>query len=538
MKKIIITGIALMALVSVTAVAFTTMAQGRDLRGTATGRGTLKYAGERDANLSDATVFLKRNGDIEIRLNGTRFNDSYTFTGHWYEGRNNDYEFDLTDGFGTAGAVGKGRVSLRTNGQLLRLQFSGYSQRQAFSVNFDGNAATDNHPSFNNAPGNTDYAGTYRSSESTQRTNQDFTIIRVLRIKADGTAELVSRFKGGEPLVNRENLSKYGNLLSDIRDRKTVLHVGNWRNSGRGIEVTLRTLDPEERNDKVTATLRLEFRGNDRDQLQTVNWDRQLYGNTAFQFVRVTEEDRDDSYQRPADNSSRPATERLNLADDGDGTLSIGRDAQRFIKKASVSSAYNDTVEIRFTLSDGNVMRFAGNLVKADNRRLDVRLTSSGDADASGNLIVEEASNGRIRRISGNGRLDSRTFTVDFQGGNVAPANKLPNDRDGINISQNGNGLWTREGWPNLNIESVSVITRSNQDADVSLRFSSGQRLVFSGKVETRNAYGLVLRITNSGNLNASGTLEVDYGRNNSITTLSGNGRLDGNRFTIQFSGR
>jgi hypothetical protein len=513
-------------------------AQRRELQGAGQGRGVLKYEGERDANLREANVYFKRNGDLEIRLNGSRANDTYNFTGHWSEGRNNGYEFELTGGFGNAGAYGKGFATIRPNGQINHLEFKGYSKRQAFSVTFDGDGAANNAP-IDNGSRDSEYVGTYRSSERTQRYNQDFTMIRVLRIKENGTAELVSRYKGSEPVVNRESLTKHGNLLGDIRDRKTVRHIGTWRALARGgIEVTLKTLDPEERNDSAPATLRLAFSGNDRDNLQTSVWDRQLYGSTAFQFARVTGEEGEDTYPKPVDNDPRPSRDRINLSDDGEGSLSIGRTPKRSINRVSVVDSTNNSVEISLNLANGETTRFTGQVVNLDNRLLTVEVRNSGAARASGTLTIERGFSGRIRRLSGNGLLDGRSFIIEFNGGNDRNSGPEVNDREGINIFQNGNGLWTRERFPNLAIESVSVITRSTAEADISLRFSSGQRTVLSGRVDTRNANGLVIKLTKSDNLNASGTINIEYGRNNSIESLNGEGRIDGNRFTIQFAKR
>jgi hypothetical protein len=514
-------------------------AQRREVQGAGQGRGILKYEGERDASLRDASVFLKRNGELEIRLNGIRTGDTYNFTGKWFEGRNNDYEFELTGGFGTSGAYGKGTVSLRPNGQINHLEFKGYSKRQQFSVTFDSDLAGNNNPPSNYDSRDSQYVGTYRSSERTQRYNQDFTIIRVLRIKDDGTVELASRFKGGQPVVNRESLTKHGNLLSDIRDRRRVLHTGTWRTTGRGgLEVSLTTLDPEDRNDSAPATLRLAFRGTDRDNLQTLIWDKQLYGNTAFQFARITGDDPEDTYQKPVDNDPRPADDRINLSADGEGSLSIGRSPKRSITRVTVIDSSFNRVEITLNQANGETTRFTGQVINTDNRVLTVQLSNSGAAKASGTLTIERGFGGRIRRLSGNGLLDTRSFTVDFNSSNDRNPGPEREDRDGINISQNGSGLYTRERFPNMAIESVSVITRTTGEADISLRYSSGQRTVFSGRVDTRNASGLVVRLTGSGNFTATGTINIEYGRNNSIESVNGDGRIDGSRFTIQFSKR
>jgi hypothetical protein len=327
----------------------------------------------------------------------------------------------------------------------------------------------------------------------------------------------------------------HGDLLPEIRDRKTVLHTGTWRNSGRGIEVLLKTIND---NDRVEASWRFEFRVNDRDNLQTITWDKTVYGSGLFKFVRVINEDNDDPYQKPTDNFPRPSRDRINLSEDGQGDLSIGRDPRKTINRVTVNAAADNTVEIGLRIAGGSFVRFTGQIVNNDGRVLDVRLTGSGNADASGNLTIEQSNANRITRLYGNGRLDNRNFTVDFNGGNASVSDRDSTDRNDLNLFQNGSGLWTRERWPNASIESVAVVGRVNNDVDVSLRLANGERITFRGKIESRNNYGLVIRLTNSSEATASGTINIEYASNKTINRLYGEGRIDGNKFSINFTQR
>ncbi len=499
----------------------TAQAQVRELRGASQGRGTLTQEGQRDQSLREANIFLKQNGDAEIRLLG---DEEFTFIGRWVSNRTNNYDLELTGGFGNAGASGKGRANIRPNGQIVSLEFNGYARSRPFSVTFNGDDFNNNNSQSDRS---TEYVGVYRSTERTQKFNQDFTMVRVLRIKDDGTAEIASRFKGSNPVVNRDNLRLYGDLLPEIRDRKTVLHTGTWRRSGRAIEVLLRTVND---NETVQATLKFELRGNDRDNLQTVIWDRGVYGSSGFTFTRVTNED-NDPQQEP------PVEEQINLSDEGDGSLSIGRDPRRNINRVSVIRSTNGNLEISFNLSNGNPIRFTGEVSNIDTRFITVRLTNSGNANASGTINIETEANNRIKRLTGNGRLDSRNFTVEFNGRNFG-YDPDANDRERLDLSQRGSGLWRREGRANANIENVALTSAANREVEVVLALSNGQQVVLGGRIESRNTNGVVIRLTNSANANASGTINVEYGANQSINTLSGDGRLDGNRFSIQFSRR
>lgn len=508
----------LMLLLIVSIVSITTQAQIRELQGTGEGRGVLKYAGQREKNLTEATVFLRRNNDIEIRLFG---DESYTFTGRWTAGRANTYEFTVTDGFGTQGASGKGTVNLRQNGQVVRLELTGYTRRQTFSVTFDGDQTNNNDSQYDRS---SDYIGVYRSTEttSTQRYNQDFTIVRVLRIKDNGIAELVSRFKGNTPVVNRENLRIHGELLSQIRDRKTILHLGTWRKKGRGIEVLLNNLN---NNQTSQATFQFELRGGDRDNLQTTNWDRLAYGSNGFKFQRVLNED---------DNEGQPDSDDIRMSNEGDGRLSIGREPERTITRVSVNRSTYDNVEITLGLSNGSNVRLNGRVTNKDTRTMTVQLTNSGNANASGEITIETGVGKLVERLAGNGRLDGRSFTVDFNGRNFG-YDPDANNREPVNLTQRGSGSWRREGRVSANIENVTVVSTVNKDVEVSLRLSNGQRVTLNGRLESRSASELVIRVNNSNVGSASGTINVDY-TNNSIRTLSGDGRLDNSRFSIQFS--
>lgn len=199
-------------------------------------------------------------------------------------------------------------------------------------------------------------------------------------------------------------------------------------------------------------------------------------------------------------------------------------------------SAY-DQIEITLSLLNGTPIRFRGKVLNAEARSITVRLTNSGNANASGELTIETGVNNRIERLSGNGRLDGRNFSVEFNGRNFG-YDPNANDREPINLSQRGSGLWKREGRSNANIETVSVTSTVNREVEIYLRLSNGQRVVLSGRIERRSAYELVIRLTNSANGNASGTINVEYGANQSINTVSGDGRVDGNKFSIQFSKR
>src|SRR6185503_18308396 len=84
----------------------------RELSADNQGRGTISFENQRTEDLSSATLTLRRNGDAEIRLLGRT---TWTFTGRWTGGNNNDVDLEIT-GFGNAAAEGRGRVTLTRGG--------------------------------------------------------------------------------------------------------------------------------------------------------------------------------------------------------------------------------------------------------------------------------------------------------------------------------------------------------------------------------------------------------------------------------------
>lgn len=105
-----------------------------------------------------------------------------------------------------------------------------------------------------------------------------------------------------------------------------------------------------------------------------------------------------------------------------------------------------------------------------------------------------------------------------------------------INLTQSGSGLFTLEARPNQNIRRVSVIGRSDGKVDLVFFMTGGSRARFSGNLTSRDAYSLDIELISYGQASASGTITVEYGDNNSINSIYGDGELDGQDFSVQFS--
>lgn len=222
----------------------------------------------------------------------------------------------------------------------------------------------------------------------------------------------------------------------------------------------------------------------------------------------------------------------LNLTQQGSGQLKIGNRPTRNINRASVIVRPNGTVDIGLTYADGRgTIRFGGRLVSQTRDTLVINLSNSGNADASGRVIVSYGPGNSIKSISGNGRLDGQPFSVQFRGSSQGNVGNQP-----INLSQTGNGLFTLQGRPNRDINRASVTVQANGNAELVFFLAGGTQMRFSGVLTSKDAQTLNIRITSSGMADASGNIRVEYGANNSINAIFGDGKLDGQDFSVQFS--
>lgn len=222
----------------------------------------------------------------------------------------------------------------------------------------------------------------------------------------------------------------------------------------------------------------------------------------------------------------------LNLSQQGTGTLKIGDRPTRNINRASVIVRPNGTVDLGFNYANGSgTLRFGGRLVSRSGNNLTISLTNSGNADASGRVIVSYGRDNSINWISGSGRLDGQPLTIQFKGSSQGNVGNQP-----MNLSQSGRGLFTLQGRPNRNINRASVTVQGNGNTELIFFLTDGSQVRFSGTLANKDAQTLNIRIASSGMADASGNIRVEYGANNSINTIFGDGKLDGQDFSVQFS--
>ncbi len=105
-----------------------------------------------------------------------------------------------------------------------------------------------------------------------------------------------------------------------------------------------------------------------------------------------------------------------------------------------------------------------------------------------------------------------------------------------INLNQRGRGQFTLERRRDQNITYIAVTSRANREVDVTISFFGQNRMTLTGRLERRDAYSLRIRLVRADNANADGFLTVDLASGNSINNVYGEGRIDGQQFSLQFS--
>ncbi|MBC6420812.1 MAG: hypothetical protein GDA43_03480 [Hormoscilla sp. SP5CHS1] len=110
-----------------------------------------------------------------------------------------------------------------------------------------------------------------------------------------------------------------------------------------------------------------------------------------------------------------------------------------------------------------------------------------------------------------------------------------------MDISATGSGQFSIfraafAGTPTESLSRATVVVTNENYVAMSFRGKDNRLMRFSGQLVRRNANSLTVNFANYGKTKATGTLNVQYGANNSISSLNGNGTIDGQRFSINFN--
>ena len=219
----------------------------------------------------------------------------------------------------------------------------------------------------------------------------------------------------------------------------------------------------------------------------------------------------------------------LYLSQDGRGVLALAGRESRSLTRASAIVQPDGNVELAFRDSNNRSLRFSGRLVRRNANTLDIHLTASSNANATGTLNVSYGTNRRIYSLKGNGTLDGQRFSITFNDSQASTPNSL-------NLFQNGSGLFSIAGRDGLTLTHASAIVQGDGDVEMALRDRQNRSFRFSGKLLRHDTDTLEIKLTHAGNVDATGIVNLEYGDRNSINTLFADGTLNGQAFFINFS--
>jgi len=103
-------------------------------------------------------------------------------------------------------------------------------------------------------------------------------------------------------------------------------------------------------------------------------------------------------------------------AQNGTGIFGLAGRPNIGVTFMSIAIEADNKVDMSIRLADGRLISFGGTLIKGDAYTLDIRLSGSGMADASGGVTVRYGANQRILSATANGTLDGQTFFITFRG--------------------------------------------------------------------------------------------------------------------------
>lgn len=225
-----------------------------------------------------------------------------------------------------------------------------------------------------------------------------------------------------------------------------------------------------------------------------------------------------------------PDTEgRITFSEEGRGVFSLAGQPNESLTQVSLIARDNQDVQISMR-GNNRLVRLNGRLIRRRDNTMDIQLTNSSRTNTNGTIQVAYGRNNSIAAMTGNGTIDNRSFAISFKGEGRQTA------RPPLYLSQEGRGVLAFAGREGRVLTRASAIVQPDGDVQIAFRDRQNRRLRFSGKLIRRNADTLDIRLTASGDANATGTVNVSYGENRAIESLQGSGTLDGQRFSITFN--
>jgi hypothetical protein len=358
----------------------------REMSATRDGRGRLTVSGDRDRDLDRAAVTLERDGTAVLRFYGARGGLPLVFTGRWTGGRggNNGDDVDLTirNGFGDAGASGRGTLNLRRGGAngFDRIEIRGTTEGARFSIDFEASGRGYEDPDRSREISTT-YGGSGRLVLSGGR---DLRFRRMsVELERDGDARLRFTGDGGDMLTLTGRWSG-GRSSGDILDLDVRDGFGRDGASGRGrIYLGRRGFRLFGRRTGNEAVERVEITGSTRGRRFSVDFDTRGGGG---EYGGGYEGD-------------LPGSRDIDVTSRGRGRLTIDGDRDQNLDRARVVLRRDGEAEVQFTGDGRHTFRGRWSETTGD----DILLRVTGDF---GRDRVSATGTVNLRRRGGSGGFD------------------------------------------------------------------------------------------------------------------------------------
>jgi len=326
------------------------------------------------------------------------------------------------------------------------------------------------------------------------------------------------RFRGRTSSVIRLGVRRSGSMVNvRLRTQSGEVHVldGRFkRDVSGGYEMDVHLLDDEE----ASGVLNVGSRGSVRT-LRAVQLFRSR-DQLSFSF---------DPDERAA-GSAKPNSPELTLSESGIGHVMIQGRRPQVIERVSVRTRRDGSAEVTASGPGSLNLQLQGNVIRSDVGSVNLRLRSSGMADASGGGSVNFTRN-RLDSIHISGKLDGQNLTLNFDRKDTSPGWGSE-----LNLLQRGSGLLEIGNRPRQRLTTASVSIHRDGAAEIWLTQGGGRVLPLGGRVSRRDAYTVRIALSSSGDADASGFANISYGANGRINSLGIDGHMDGQALTVYFA--
>lgn len=228
--------------------------------------------------------------------------------------------------------------------------------------------------------------------------------------------------------------------------------------------------------------------------------------------------------------SAKPNAPELTLTETGVGSILIHGRRSEEVDRVGVRTRRDGSADVTVSGTRSLRLEFRGQVVRSDGSSVSIRVSSSGEADATGSIVLRYRRS-RLESLEAAGTLDGQRFTISFH--------TLSNETGGgseLLLSQRGSGVLEIADRRREQLTMASVTLRRDGTAEIRLTRTNGSVFELSGRTSRRDAYSLSVSLRSSGQADASGSASIGYGARGRINSLSVDGHVDGQSVTVYFA--